>query len=142
MNKIDVDSLLDSLDDESNETLLNLSTKKIHEMNLLLLNELELTKEETDEILEKLKGYKFVDELKDLKSGTFLRWIPLDATEAKLTRGAFFCDVNITDEGINVLMKNHFHRHFTIKFDDHMIFQKLTNQELILLSALDFLEKK
>ena len=67
---MDVNKLLKALDDESNENLLNFTTKQIKEMNLKILKELHLSKNDTLELLNKLKDYKYVDEMNDLKYGT------------------------------------------------------------------------
>ena len=74
---MDVDKLLQALDDESNEQLLNFTSKKITEMNLKIINELQLERKEALELMKKLKGYRYIDELDDLKYGTYLRWISL-----------------------------------------------------------------
>ena len=39
-----------------------------------------------------------------------------------------------------IVCKNFMHRHYTFKMDECLVFQKLTDQEKILLSALDHLE--
>jgi len=141
---MDVNKLLKALDDESNENLFNFTTKKILEMNLQVLKELELDKTETLNILKKLKEYRYVDEMNDLKYGTYLRWIPLnDPENIHLTKGAVFCELNITDNGVFIVCKNFGYstKHFQIKMDECLVFQKLTPQELVLLSALDHLSK-
>lgn len=141
---MDVNKLLKALDDESNDHLFNLTTKKILEMNLQVLKELQLERNETLEILKKLKEYKYVDEMNDLKYGTYLRWIPLnDPENIHLTKGATFCELKITDNGVFIVCKNFGYniKHFQIKMDECLIFQKLTSQELVLLSALDHLSK-
>lgn len=141
---MDVNKLLKALDDESNEILLNFTSDKIREMNLKILKELHLTKKETMDIYNKLKGYKYVDEMNELKYGTFIRWIPIeDPTDVYLTKGALFCEMKITDEGVFIICKNFGFpaRHFRISMDKNLIFQKLTDQELVLLSALDHLSK-
>lgn len=141
---MDVNKLLKALDDESNERLLNFTTDKIKEMNLKILKELHLTKKETLDIFNKLKNYKYVDEMNELKYGTFIRWIPIeDPTNIYITKGALFCETKITDEGVFFVCKNFGFpsRHFRISMDKNLIFQKLTEQELVLLSALDHLSK-
>ena len=141
---MDVNKLLKALDDDSNENLFNFTTKKILEMNLQVLKELHLEKTETLIILKKLKEYKYVDEMNDLKYGTYLRWIPINNPEnIHLTKGAVFCEVKITDNGVFIVCKNFGYstKHFQIKMDECLIFQKLTAQELVLLSALDHLSK-
>jgi len=141
---MDVNKLLKALDDESNEQLFNLTTKKILEMNLEVLKELQLDRTETLIILKKLKEYKYVDEMNDLKYGTYLRWISLnDLENIHLTKGAVFCELKITDNGVFIVCKNFGYstKHFQIKMDECLVFQKLTPQELVLLSALDHLSK-
>lgn len=141
---MDVNKLLKALDDESNDSLFNFTTKKILEMNLQVLKELQLDRNETLEILKKLKEYRYVDEMNDLKYGTYLRWIPLnDPENIYLTKGAVFCELKITDNGVFIVCKNFGYstKHFQIKMDECLIFQKLSSQELVLLSALDHLSK-
>lgn len=141
---MDVNKLLKALDDESNETLLNFTTDKMREMTWNILKELHLTKEVTVELYNKLKDYKYVDEMTDLKYGTFLRWIPIeDPDNIQLTRGAIFCEIKIKDNGVYCVCKNHGFppKHFQISLEKNLIFQRLTDQELVLLSALDHLSK-
>ena len=61
--------------------------------------------------------------------------------EYNLTKGAVFCELKDTDEGLNLVLKNYgfSNKHFTIKMDDNIVFQRLTSQELVILSALDHL---
>jgi hypothetical protein len=141
---MDVQKLMKALDDESNETLLNFTTDKIREMNLNIVKELQLPKKDTLEIMSKLKDYKYVDEMNELKYGTYIRWIPIeDPKNIYLTKGALFCEMKITDDGVFCVCKNYgFNcRHFQISMDKNLIFQRLTDQELVLLSALDHLSK-
>jgi hypothetical protein len=141
---MDVQKLLKALDDESNETLLNFTTDKIREMNLNILKELHLSKKDTLELITKLKDYKYVDEMNELKYGSYIRWIPIeDPTNIYLTQGAMFCEMKITDNGVFCVCKNYGFkaRHFQISMDKNLIFQRLTDQELVLLSALDHLAK-
>ena len=141
---MDVHKLMKALDDETNDSLMNLTTQKIKEMNYKILQELHLKSNETIELLKKLDGYKYVDEMDDLKYGAYIRWVPLNKPEqVSLTKGAIFCEMKITDDGVKIVCKNHGfnRRHFQIKLDECLIFQKLTDQEQILLSALDHLSK-
>ena len=141
---MDVNKLLKALDDTSNESLLNFTTMKIKEMNLSILKELALSKTDSLNLLKKLEGYKYVDEMNELKYGTYLIWISIkDPNNIYLTKGALFCEINITNNGVNIVCKNLGTgcRHFQIKMDECLIFQKLTQQELVLLSALDHLAK-
>jgi len=141
---MNVQKLLQALDDETNETLFNFTTDKIREMSLNILKELHLSKKDTLDIYNKLKHYKYVDEMNELKYGTYIRWIPIeDPTNIHLTKGAIFCEMKITDEGVFCICKNYGYsnRYFQISMDKNLLFQKLTDQEQVLLSALDHLAK-
>jgi hypothetical protein len=141
---MDIQKLLKALDDESNETLMNFTSDKIKEMNLNVLKELHLPRKDTLELMSKLKDYKYVDEMNELKYGAYIRWIPIeDPTNIYLTQGAMFCEMKITDNGVFCVCKNYGFkaRHFQISMDKNLIFQRLTDQELVLLSALDHLSK-
>jgi hypothetical protein len=142
MNAKDAEKLMKALDDDTNDNLFNFTTKKIKEMNTKILNELYLSKKETSEILSKLKDYIYVDEMNELKYGTYIRWIPIEDPEnIQLTKGAIFCELKITDDGIKCVCKNfgYINKHFKIDMDKNLIFRKLTSQELVLLAALDHL---
>ena len=139
---MDTNKLLKALDDESNEALFHFTTKKMREMTLSILKELQLTKSETLEMMQKLKDYKYVDEMTDLHVGSYIRWVPLtNPAEIRLKQGSILCDIKITDDGLSLVCKGVYNRHFQIKFDENLIFQRLSEQEQVLLSALDHLAK-
>ena len=140
-NSLDIDKLEKALDNNSNESIINFTTEKIKEMNWKIIQELKLDKPVALDYLGKLKGYKYVDELTDLKHGGFVRWIPIiDPDHLPLNQCGIVCDIKISDEGVFITCKNFMHRHYNFKMDDVIIFQKLTSQELIILSALDHLK--
>jgi hypothetical protein len=139
---MDVEKLLKALDNDSNESLLNFNTKKMRNMNLNILKELNLNNEETEYLYEKLLEYKYIDELKDLKQGTIIRWISLiNPEDIKLSNPAIFCDFKIQNSCTFCTCKqfNYPYKIFKISMDKNLIFQKLTDQEKILLFALDHL---
>ena len=138
---LDIDKLEKALDNNSNESIINFTTDKIREMNWKIIQELKLEKQIALDYLWKLKGYKYVDELTDLKHGAFVRWIPItDPDYLPLNQCGIVCDIKIGDEGVFINCKNFMHRHYNFKMDDVIIFQKLTSQELVILSALDHLK--
>ena len=139
---MDVNKLMYALDNENNESIMNLTSKKIFETNLNIINELHLDKAITVDYLKKLRGYRYVDEINDLKHGSFIRWIPItDPTYLPLHHCGMICDIKITDNGILITCKNFMHRHYTFKMDECLIFQKLTSQERVIIHALDHLDK-
>ena len=139
---MNVDKLMSALDNETNESIMNLTSAKIEETIFNILKELHLERETFINYFKKLKGYKYVDELDDLKYGGFIRWIPItDPDNLPLNQCGIICDILIKDDGIYIVCKNFMHRHYRFKMDECLIFQKLTSQEMIILSALDHLDK-
>lgn len=140
---MDVNKLMTALDNDTNETIMNLTIKKILEMKINILKELHLDKDITLSYLKKLKDYRYVDELNEIKYGAFIRWIPItDPAYLPLHHCGIISDIKITDNGVLLTCKNFMHRHYTFKMDECLIFQKLTSQEQVILLALDHLEKE
>lgn len=138
---MDLDKLLYALDNDNNENIINLTSKKILELNYNIIKELHLDKPTTLNYLKKLRGYRYVDEIHDLKHGSFIRWIPIiDPNYLPLHYCGMICDIKITDNGVIITCKNFMHRHYTFKMDETLIFQKLTTQETVIIQALDHLE--
>ena len=80
--------------------------------------------------------------MSDLLFGSYIRWIPLKNVEnIKLTNGGIIIDIDIISDCIQIKVKNNMNRIFQIKFDECYVFQKLTNQEQVILGVLDYLEK-
>lgn len=138
---MDVDKLLYALDNDNNESIINFTSKKILELNYNIIKELHLDKATTLDYLKKIRGYRYVDEIHDLKHGSFIRWIPIiDPNYLPLHYCGMICDIKITDNGVLITCKNFMHRHYTFKMDETLIFQKLTTQEKVIIQALDHLE--
>jgi hypothetical protein len=115
-----------------------ISSKKSFEINLNVLQQLQLDDDTLLDYLNKLKSYRYVDEIDDLKYGAVIKWIPLtDPENIKLNHMGIICDIKITTNGTFIACKNFMHRHYTIKMDECFIFQKLSQQEEIIVSALD-----
>jgi len=139
---MDVEKLMTALDNDKNESIMNLTTKKMQEMVFNILKELHLDKATLLEYFKKLKGYRYIDEINDLKYGGFIRWIPItDPDHLPLHYCGIVCDIVIKDDGVYVVCKNFMHRHYRFKMDECLIFQKLNAQEHIIISALDHLEE-
>ena len=58
----------------------------------------------------------------------------------KLTNGGIIIDIDIINNCIQLKVKNNMNRIFQIKFDEVIIFQKISQQEGVILSILDHLE--
>ena len=143
MEDEDYQKLLNIVTNEESNTILHTSLQDISKRKENLLKELHLPKEDENDLLRKLKNYRYVMELPDLEIGNYIRWINLkDPTNISLTQGGLIIDIKICQGGIQVVCKNFRNKKFQIKIDECFIFQKLTDQEKIILSALDYLNEK
>ena len=86
-------------------------------------------------LLEKIEDYRYVDEINELFRGKYVRWIRLDMKTPFLTNGGIVMDIQFLDNGIQVLCRNSVNRFIKYKFDECLTFQKLTDEEMLLLSV-------
>jgi hypothetical protein len=144
MNKdFDIDKLLGAVDNESNESIMKLNNRKIKQIKNDLLQKLHFKKEDMKMLHAKLKEYRFVDDLKDINYGRYIRWINMNNIDnLKLTNGGIVCEILATENGTTLTCKNNTNRLFRLKMDECLVFQKLTNQEKTILSVLDYVDKQ
>mgnify|MGYP001228525072 FL=1 len=138
MNKLkdlDLEKLDKALDNPFNDEIENLNYDKIQEMNIKIINELHLSKKDAVTIAISLKDYLFIDELSDIKDGRFVKWINLD-DPVKLKQGGIICGYEIGNEGVYLKCKNFKNRFFSLSLEKNLVFQKLSNQEIIIINAL------
>ena len=140
---MDVEQLLKALDNDENEHLINMTSEKLNNMKREILTEIQLSPQEVAEYMQKLKEYKYIDEMNHIRHGSFIRWIPIsDPENIHLTSGGIICDIKIADSGVHLVCKNFAKKHYQIKMDECLVFQKLSGQEQVLLAALDHLANK
>ena len=141
MNENDVQYLEKILTNETNENITDKTFEEINEKKREIIDELELSNKQTKDLIKKLEEYRYIDEMPDLQVGRYIRWINLTKPDnIKLTTGGLLCEIKIEDTIILVL-KNNMNRFFQINLDENLIFQRLSDQERIILYALDFLNK-
>jgi hypothetical protein len=142
MTDLDINSLLNALENESNAAIMRLNSQKINKMKNDILQQLQLQKDILKSYHKKLKHYRYCDEMSDLQYGYYIRWISLkNPNNIKLTNGAIITDIMIVNNCIQIQLKNNRNRFFQIKFDECIVFQKLSEQEKVILSVLDHLQK-
>ncbi len=140
---LDNEVLNKAINNENNSSLIHYTNKKIKAIKNDYLQKLQLSREELKDYHDKLKNYRYVDDLSDILYGRYIRWVNLkNPDNLKLTKGGIIIEIKILENGIHVVCKNARNQRFQIKIDECLIFQKLTQQEQILLSALDYLQEK
>ena len=142
MSENDVNLLITALENEENSSIVNLDSSKIKTIKNNILQKLQIDRETLKLYHKKLKEYRYCSDLSDLQFGNYIRWISLkDPENIFLTNGAFFTDYIFENNMVYIICKNSRNRIFRVKFDEIIIFQKLNNQENVILSVLDYLNK-
>ena len=139
-SNLNIQELLSALDNDEHGNLLNTSYEKIAKDKNDILQQLQFKNDKLKLYHTKLKDYRYVDELNDLKYGQYIRWINIKNPEKlTLTNGGIFLEIKLLDTGTHMMVKNNINRIFQIKMDECIIFQKLSDQEKIILLALKYL---
>ena len=160
---LDIRKLMSAIDNDENEGMLNIDYAQLNKIKVDVLTELFLSgltgitsgvgitsdvEKAFITIQKQLKEYRYVDQLKDIHFGSYIRWISLKnkhSHEIKLTNGGIVCQMppqpatSNTPDRINIVCRNNMHRFFTVSMDENIIFQKLTDQEQVILAAMDYL---
>lgn len=142
LNELDIPALEKALENENNTVVSNLNTRKIGAEKMRQLMQLELSQSVLADYLYKLRDYRHVDDLNGLMHGAYIRWIDLKNPERlSLARGGIVCDIKIGQKGVQLLCKTHPNpAMFHVIMDEVIIFQRLSQQERVILSAMDYLD--
>ena len=139
-DELDINLLINSLENEDNNCLMNLNNKTIQKIKNDMLQKLNLPRDKLKKLHKSLKQYRFIDEIPDIKYGAYVRWINLNnPNNLKLTTGGLICDIKIVNDDVIVVCKNKTNRFFQFKLNECLVFQKISDQEKVLLSVLDYL---
>ena len=140
---MDTEKLMKSLEYDVHEDILNTTSSLIAKEKNDILQSMQFNRTQLKEYHKKLKNYRFVDEINQLKYGNYLRWFNIrDPDNIKLTNGAFFSEFKLLSSGCQLLLKTNTNKLIQIKMDECIIFQKLSDQEQIILSAVNHLNSR
>lgn len=138
-----IDKLLKTLENDKYEDLMNLSYSKIKTIKNDILQSLQLKGKELKSFHEKLKSYRYVDEIDEFKIGNYIRTIDLRQPDnIKLSKGGIIIDIEAINSTLLIKTKNFQSKIFTLRFEEHLFFQKFNQQEVILLSVLNHIQPK
>jgi len=142
-DSFEVTDLLNALENNDNESIIskNLTSDRIEDIKNNVFNDIGINDDLKNEFRTKLKEYIYIDGMSELFDGSYIRWIPLSNPERiYLTRGGNVCDINITEKGTSVVVKNLRNNYMQMSLDKCLIFRKLKKEELILISAMNYLQ--
>ena len=149
---MDIHALDKALENEGNASIMKTTHSEIKKKKNDILQKLQLKGTELKTMHATLIGYKYIDDISDLQTGRYVRWISLKRPDhISLTNGAYVCNINIDYiENEDVLDcksclrckvdRNGKVSFFNLNFDENLIFQKITQQEWIILDALEYLK--
>jgi hypothetical protein len=139
---LDVAALEKALENENNASISSLTTRKIVAEKMRQLQQLGFNQTVLADYVHKLRDYRHVDDLNGLMHGAYIRWIDLkNPARLSLARGAIICDIKIGQKGVHLLCKTHpSPAMFHVVMDEVVIFQRLSQQERVILAAMDYLD--
>ena len=130
-----MESELDKVVEEIEQRHLT-DTQTIRQRKTIILKKITLDKSEMNHYQKLLLHYRYVDEVDELRLGSYLRFFKLNTDTLELGKGGFLADIQVSHQRIVLLFKNR-NRFFKLKMDECFLFQKNTNQENILIQILD-----
>ena len=142
LSQLDVNEILNVIDNDNNSYLDNKSLENINNEIFEIINNLNVDIESKQLFCSKLINYRFVDELHELHKGKHVRWIRHNTKTINLTNGGIVVNIKFLDNGTQILVKNSGNKFIQIKFDECFIFQKLSNEEQLVLMAYGHAEKQ
>ena len=141
---LDINAILSAMNKTENNTIANMTLKKIHARRHEILASMNLTPEKLAEFERKLHMYRVIENPYDLKHNQLIRWIPLRSLETRpyVTLGGTLFRVreNIEDKMHIVTIRNIKRFVFNIRFELNVVFQRLSNEELMILRAVEYIE--
>jgi hypothetical protein len=158
---LDIEKMLSSVENEKNDYLENKTTTTVTQEIYEKLSELPLPCEFVAVLCKKLIGYRYVDEIHELHKGKVVSWIRIRKTatqeqlestgelnfepysiQPKLTGTGIVVNIKFSDKGTNVVISNPPNQRFTqYRFDDCYTFQKMSEEEQLILMAYEYLDK-
>jgi hypothetical protein len=132
MPELDIESILQTA--ELAEYLENRTLHDIRDERDMALEELELSEECYKNFTQKLEKYRYVNKICDIHRGKYARWIKKNVDndpeyKPKLSFGGVVCDIKFNDNGTYLHCFSCGKYHFSLKIDNFVFFQKLTEEE-------------
>lgn len=112
---------------------------QIKDIKQNILDKMSFEPNEIKQYQKLLKNYRYVDEIDELRYGSYIRYFNISKPSLNLLRGGFIVDIKNVKDDIQILCKNGF-SFFNIKLGQSVIFQKNTSQEELLIQILDHIK--
>jgi hypothetical protein len=137
----DFEMLQAALDNDKNESVSNLTYSQIKRDKNDILQSMQFESDELKTLHARLNDYRYIENEGDVCIGSYVRWISLKPPyNLFLTNGAHVCGISGAQIRCKTTHGNRC-RFFVLNADKTILFQKLTDQERIILDAFKFIEK-
>jgi hypothetical protein len=144
--QLDVNAILSAMTKSENTTIANMTLPKIAARRQEVLSTMNLTPEKYAEFERKLHMYRVIEHPDELKHNQLIRWIPLRSLETRpyVTLGGCLFRVKYNEEEALhiVTLRNVKKFVFNIKFELNAVFQRLSQEELLILRAVEYVESE
>uniref|UniRef100_A0A6C0KI42 Uncharacterized protein n=1 Tax=viral metagenome TaxID=1070528 RepID=A0A6C0KI42_9ZZZZ len=139
---MDINNIITALDNDNNYSVANLSKAKIKCINNDILQKLQLPKETLKSYNEKLKNYRYIDDINNINMFSYIRYIKLnDPNNLTLKNPCKLYGIIEKKDKISLKCSIANKIFFCINYNEYLVFQKLSQQEEIILSIVDYLDK-
>jgi hypothetical protein len=132
---LDINEILKNM--EKSDYLEGRTLQDILEEKNTVLEGLDIKTEMQENMIEKLTDYRYIKNIYELHKGKHIRWIKIKDYPPVLNKGAILSDIKFNDQGTYLQCLRYDQKVFQIKMDDHIIFQKMNVEELLLLTIND-----
>jgi len=133
-SKLNIDEIIKAVNNVDVDYLGDRTLKEISEEIYNSLLGLGISNDTISTYCNKLIEYRLVEEIYQLHKGKHIRWVRISNREPTLTNGGIVVDIKFLDNGTHIICKNK-NRFIQYKFDDCVTFQKLSQEEQLLLSC-------
>lgn len=143
LSTLDIDALLETMEIDDADYLENATLKTVRESVMESICQLPISPTIQESFCRSLSEYRVVDQLCDLRTNRYSRWI-YRKTPDILYKGGTTVDIKILNN-IQILTRTFSHRFpfVTCIFDDNIIFfQKLVADEVLILMSNEYLEEE
>jgi hypothetical protein len=147
---MELEYLKQALDNDQNNAIYDETNASIVDKKRKVLSQFDLSRTKIADLMEKLQNYRYVEDLNDLRTGAYLRWVYIgdeendneffddDNQDFHLNKGALFCETKVEADGLYIICKTYQGKFFQFPMNgDYLFFQKLSAQEQTILNTID-----
>jgi hypothetical protein len=145
LNTLDVDELLKAIHNEKTDYLENKTIKSMNQEVFDAIQSLNISEERIHDLYHKLIDYRLVNDIYEVHKGQLVKTLSLNVNQEenyipKLHMKGKVIDIKFLDNGTHIVCLNTPFRFSQYKFDHFLTFQKLSDEEKLILSAYEMIQ--